>query len=185
MADGNEDTEAWASDDEQETGRLGGLLRLLMPVGIAVLAGAGGYLASRMGTPAPIRAEGAGADASQEGSASADAPSLADVEIAYFDLEPIVVNLNDPRQTRYLRVSLRFATSKDDHSAFVKIIEKRTPELRNWLIVYLADLSLEDIRGAMNLNRVRREIRDSINDRLWPEGRPLIGEVLLKEWVIQ
>ncbi len=184
--DTNEDVDAseTATDEQESSGssRLGALLPYLLPVGIALLAGAGGYLSGRVDTSTPGTADAA---LHEEAPPPAVPPSAADGEVAYYDLAPIVVNLNDPRQTRYLRATLRFAMSEKDHADVVETIEKRLPELRNWLIVYLANLSLEEVRGAKNLNGIRRDIRDSMNDRLWADGRPLINEVLLKDWVIQ
>jgi flagellar basal body-associated protein FliL len=61
----------------------------------------------------------------------------------------------------------------------------KSHEMNNYLIIYLSNLSLEEVRGEKNINRVLREVQDSLNDRLWPGGKPLISKVSLKEWIVQ
>jgi flagellar basal body-associated protein FliL len=169
------------SGEDAQTGKLGKILKLLLPVGIIVLFAAGGYFASRLNTPAEASAEDG------EPTTMPEKPPTGgeDPELTYFDLEPIVVNLNEPQVTRYLRALFSLGIADDDFGTAKEVIEKKMYDLNNWLIVYLSDLSIEDVRGAKNINRVRREIQDSINDRLWPGERPLVLNVSLKEWIIQ
>jgi len=163
----------------EEAGKLGKILKILLPVGIVVLFAAAGYFASRLNIPAEAGAEEA------KPTLDLDKSTQGDKEQTYYDLEPIVVNLNEPQVTRYLRVVFSFAIASQDYDAAMATIEKKTPEMNNWLIVYLSDLSLEDVRGAKSINRVRREIQDSLNGRLWPGEPPLIVNVSLKEWIVQ
>jgi len=154
------------------------LIRLGIFLGVVVLSAVAGNLASRLrgSTPSEVQAH------VQEEQAE---PELDDAMLAYHDLEPIVVNLNEPRLTRYVRATLTLATRKEDEIAARAAIEKRMPELKNWLILYLADCSLDELRGARNLNRILREIQDSFNEKLWPDSRPLIVKVDFKEWAVQ
>jgi len=168
------------SGGDAETGKLGNILRILLPVGIIVLFAAAGHFASRLGAPAE-----AGAEEEEPTSRPSKVPQGDEEEQTHHDLEPIVINLNEPQVTRYLRVIFSLAIADADYNTAAKTIEKKTHEMNNWLIVYLSDLSLEEVRGAKNINRVRREIQDSLNDRLWPGERPLIANVSLKEWIIQ
>jgi flagellar basal body-associated protein FliL len=64
-------------------------------------------------------------------------------------------------------------------------VDKRLPELKNWLAVYLAGRTLDEVRGAQSLNRVRREICDAFNEQIWPQQPPRIHHVLLKEFAVQ
>jgi len=165
-------------EGNQAGGELGKVLKIILPVGIAVLFGAAGHLASRIGTPSPSKA----AETSELPSPQTQPSGRKDI---YYDLEPIIVNLNEPQVARYLRVTLSLAIAGKDYEAAVKTIEKKTPEVKNWLIIYLSDLSLKDVRGAKNLNRIRRDVHDSLNERLWSGERPLITKVILKEWIVQ
>ena len=164
---------------DEESGKLGKILKLLLPVGIVVLFGVAGYFASSLNVPAQVGAEEA------KPTPDPDKSPQGDEEQTHFDLEPIVVNLNEPQVTRYLRVIFSFAIASGDYTTAMITIEKKKHEMNNWLIVYLSDLSIEEVRGAKNINRVRREIQDSLNDRLWSGKRPLIVGVSLKEWIVQ
>jgi flagellar basal body-associated protein FliL len=163
-----------------ETGTLGKILKLLLPVGVIVVFAAAGYFASGLGGPA----EAGGA---QEAESPTTQPSKAygedDPDQTHYDLEPIVINLNEPQVTRYLRVIFSLAINDDDYSAAEADIIKKSHEMNNYLIIYLSNLSLEEVRGKKNINRVRREVQDSLNDRLWPGGKPLIASVSLKQRV--
>jgi len=164
---------------------------------VLVAAGAGyaaALLIQRTGlaTEAPARSE-PGAEA---GGDSAAAPPVAPADAAagaqppandfiYYDFEPIVVNLDEPRLARYIRVTITLAIRKENASAVVALLEKRKPELKNWLTVFFASCTLEEVRGAPNLNRLRREILDNFSQQLWPEQKPLINHVLFKEFAVQ
>ena len=158
-------------------GGLSKILRIAMPVGILVLASAAGHFASSMANGSggtPVKA-----------AAAEDPPPSDDEEYAYYDMEPIVANPNVPRLERYIRATLTLAIRRDDLKKATKVIEKKMPELKSSLILYLSDCSLDEIRGTKNLNRILREIQDSFNERLWPNQRPLIVKVGYKEWIVQ
>jgi len=105
----------------------------------------------------------------------------------YYDkFEPVVANLDSPGVTRYVRVTL---TLEIDSQINVKrctaLIEEKKPLLTNWLTIYLAGLTLEDIRGDKNLKRIQLEIVDALNEKLFPDAKPQIKRVLFKEFAIQ
>ena len=158
----------------------GRILRLVLPAGVVVVGALAGFLVSIMGRSAPRQAA-AGPDERQR----EQQPPANEQKYRYYDLDPIIVNLNEPRLTRYIRAKLRLAISTDDYKAAEETIERRMSDVRNWLIIYLADCSIEDVRGAAKLNRILRDIQDTLNQRLWPGGRPLIVRVDYDEWVIQ
>jgi flagellar basal body-associated protein FliL len=107
------------------------------------------------------------------------------VQYAYVEMEPIIVNLDEPRLARYIRASIVLAVKGENAKAVNETVEKKKPELKSWLTVYMAGCSLEDVRGPKNLNRICREIRESFNDQLWPGSKPMIEKVLLKEFAVQ
>lgn len=187
----DENAEASVADtlaDGETGGGKGNLLRLLVPVGIVVLSAGAGYLVTRLtGAQTPPTPAAAGQQlptAGEESPASAKGQDDKD-EYTYYDLQPIIVNLNEPRLARYIRATLTLVIRKDDHKTAVETIEEKLPALRGWLILYLSDCSLAEVRGAGNLNRILRDIQDSLNDRLWLNGRPLIARVEYKEWAVQ
>ena len=54
-----------------------------------------------------------------------------------------------------------------------------------WLTVYLASLHLEDIRGDNNLKRIQSQVMDAFNEKLFPDSKPKIKNVLFKEFAVQ
>jgi flagellar basal body-associated protein FliL len=108
----------------------------------------------------------------------------------YYNLDPVVANINEPGATRYVRLTL---TLELDDSAeletIVQIIEEKKPVITNWLTIYLASLSLDDIQGDKNLKRIQGQILDSFNEKLLPDSKPdskpVIKSILFKEFAIQ
>lgn len=102
------------------------------------------------------------------------------------ELEPVVANLADPGATRYIRAGfmLEMTGAFDPTSGALWLGEKK-PLIKNWLAIYLASQTVEDLQGERNLNRVLSEIRDLLNDRLFPNTKPPIEKVLLSEFAIQ
>ncbi len=187
MAEEQEEQQQSQQDDESVTdalvtekkGGLSGMLKFALPVVVVIASAGGGFLASRLnfGSESPPTAE------AQE--QSPRAASRTDENYSYYDLESITVNLNEPRLTRHLSATLVLVVDNKDYETVAKEVEKKMPQLKSFLIVYLSDRTLEEVRGAENLNRILREIQDSLNDRLWPEGRGLIRRVDYKQWVVQ
>ncbi|MCP4376534.1 MAG: hypothetical protein GY794_10230 [bacterium] len=178
-----------ALDKGANPGMVGKILKYLLPVGLVVVFSAAGFFASGLGG-GPAAADAETSDAATDGatdkaSEEDDTPADESGEREHHDLDPIVVNLNEPQVTRYLRAGFSLAIGSDDFSDAETIITKKSHDLRDWLIGYLSNLSIEDIRGAKNINRVRREVQDLLNDRLWPGKRPRILSVSLSEWIVQ
>lgn len=104
----------------------------------------------------------------------------------YYDLEPVVANLNEPGITRYVRVTLTLEISGEvDQKKAIAFFEQKNPLLKNWLTIYLASQTLEDIRGERNLRRIQSQISDVFNEKLFPDTKPQIRGVLFKELAIQ
>ena len=178
----NDQSIADALKDESEDKAGGGakkILRLLLPVGVVLIGVGAGNLVGRLGNSGSDIAEAATAQVEPD-SATGQASGY-----AYFDLEPIIVNLNEPRLARYIRATLTLAVRSEDERVAKEAVEKKMPELKSWLILYLSDCSIEQVRGAANLNHVLRDIQDSFNEKLWPDSRPMIVRVSYKEWAVQ
>lgn len=160
----------------------------------ALMVGVAAFAGSKMGrassTPATTQAtdhpESEQADAYKEPKGHGAEPAkLSPGSSAYYDLEPIIVNLDEPRLARYIRASIVLSIKPENHKKVSNLIEQRKPELKSFLTVYLAGCTLEDVRGPKNLNRIRREILNAFNDQLFPGTKPLIDEVLFKEFAVQ
>jgi len=80
-------------------------------------------------------------------------------------LEPInlIVNLAGERGRRYLKVN---AVLKAKDAAAKAQLEKRSVEVRDLLNSLMSEKRLEDIDGARQRDKLRRELKLSINERL-------------------
>lgn len=97
----------------------------------------------------------------------------------------IVVNLDEGRMSRYLRIAITMQIPKSAETEFKTKVEAKKILLRNWLLSKISDLNLDDIRGAAGQNRLRREIRDEFNNVLCPDGYDQIYDVLFEEFNVQ
>jgi flagellar basal body-associated protein FliL len=104
----------------------------------------------------------------------------------YYDLEPVIANLDVPGVTRYVRATLTLEIRDEvDIKKGTILLEREKPLLTSWLTIYLASLTLEDTRGDRNLKRIQLQIRDAFNEKLFPDSKPQIIEVLFKEFAVQ
>lgn len=160
---------------------------IIMAVVIMLCAGAGFGLGrffagsstanpnqSEQQTPQNEKNEDLKADGSEEGKSW------------FYDLDPVVANLDVPGATRYVRASLTLEISSEiDQAKGAAFIDEKKPVLVNWLAIYLASLTLDDVTGEANLKRIQSEIRDAYNEELFPDSKPQVEKVLLKEFPIQ
>jgi flagellar basal body-associated protein FliL len=52
------------------------------------------------------------------------------------------------------------------------------------LIGYLSDKELDEVRGAIGVNKARREIQEQFNRLLFPDGSELIQDVLFEDFTV-
>ena len=180
--------EAEKSDKKSFIGRF--LPWIIMVVVVAVCAGAGfglGRLFAGSGTPDAAESGSKGDDSTPAEDLKADDDSAGDSqEVWYYDLEPVIANLNEPSVTRYVRASLTLEMSSDvDEKKGTALLDAKKPILVNWLFVYLSGLSLEDIRGDKNLKSIQSHIREAFNEKLFPDSKPQIKQILIKEFPVQ
>jgi len=173
----------------------------IMAVVVIFCAGAGFGLGRLFGGsasppsngPAAAPAEGprlAGTQAGAEPTGTPATGGLSATQSAsggwFHDFEPVVANLNEPGVTRYIRVALTLQISAElDQKKGAALIEENKPLLKNWLNIYLASQSLEDIRGNRNFQRIQSEILDAFNEKLFPDAKGKIRNVLFKEFAVQ
>lgn len=113
-------------------------------------------------------------------------PSPAEIsKPAYIDFDQVVVNLDEGRLNRYLQVKFSLQVTEKERDEITAKVTANKVVLQNWLISYLSDQNLEDIRGAIGLNRLRREIRDQFNTMLFPDGYDRIEQIHFQQFVVQ
>jgi flagellar basal body-associated protein FliL len=183
-----EDSKAQKSDKKFLIARL--LPWIIMFVVVLVCAGAG-FKAGRL-FAGPRKSETVESSPKPETPKQTEQPkadkssSKESGKVWYYDLEPVVANLNEPTVTRYVRATLTLEMSADmDAKKGAAFLDEKKPVLINWLTVYLSSLSLEDVRGDKNLRSIQSHIRDAFNEQLFPDSKSPIKQVLIKEFPIQ
>jgi len=164
----------------------GKIARWLVPAAaIVVCAGAGFVIGRVFGTRGTAQAVSAAEQASR-GAAPVKGGGSDSAEGWYYDLEPIVANLNEPGVTRYVRVTLTLEVDAAmKQSDGVLLLDQKKPLMKHWLTLYLSNQTMDDIRGEKNLRHVQSQIADTLNQGMFPDARPLIKRVLFKELSIQ
>jgi flagellar FliL protein len=161
----------------------------LVPAVVVIVFAAGGFLVGRaFGTRGQAQnAAGAEAGSSTEAAAPEEPPLTAGTgQSWYYDLDPVVVNLNDPGVTRYVRISLTLEVgSTMDEKEGRPFLDQKKPLMKHWLTLFLSNQTIEDARGERNLMRMQAQISDTLNNGLFPGSKPRIKNVLFKEFAIQ
>ena len=170
-------------------GPLARILPWLIPALVVIVFAAGGFLVGRaFGTRGQAQnAAGAEADNPAE-PVLPEGPALkaGTGQSWYYDLDPVVVNLNDPGVTRYVRISLTLEVSSTmDEKEGKPFLDQKKPLMKHWLTLFLSNQTIEDARGEKNLMRMQAQISDTLNNGLFPGSKPRIKNVLFKEFAIQ
>jgi flagellar basal body-associated protein FliL len=76
-------------------------------------------------------------------------------------------------------------SSETDRKKGSAFLDDKKPILTDMLFVYLSGLSLEDIQGDKNLKSIQSRIRELFNEKLFPDSKPQIKRVLIKEFPVQ
>lgn len=172
--------EAAATEDAKATSPgKGGKIAFLV---IGLAAGGAGFAAPYF-LPANLR-PGAHA-AATETELEDHAGETGEAKPAYIDFGDAVVNLDEGRLNRYLRLTLTLQVDELQKDEVETKVEAHRAVLKSWLLSYLSDKDMEQIRGAAGQNRLRREIQDHFNSVLFPDGYDRIHEVLFQEFNIQ
>lgn len=118
-------------------------------------------------------------------SSAAEVAEAVDETPAFVPFGEVVVNLADQRMSRYLRLKITMQVYGSDVEQATADVELHQAILRNWLLGYLSNLQLEDIRGAAGQNRIRREVQNKFNDVLSPDGVDVVHDILFEEFTVQ
>ena len=88
------------------------------------------------------------------------APAPAQPATAIVKLDPLVANLDDGDQLRYLRVSLQIEVQSDAKDR----VQAALPRARHEALMYLSGLHLGDTQGLLGKQRIHRELQRRIAD---------------------
>jgi flagellar basal body-associated protein FliL len=193
MADTDQEKERKEQNAQAEPGRTSFVSRylpwILMAVIIVVCAGAGLGLGRLLAGSRDVGLESR--DSELDGQVTSAESLISDgaedsEKVWYYDLDPVVANLNEPGVTRYVRATFMLEVNSEmDKKKGAAFLDEKKPVLINWLTVYLSSLGLEDIRGDKNLRSIQLRVCEAFNEKLFPHSKPLIKRVLIKEFPVQ
>ena len=181
-----EATKTEAGDKKSLIGRL--LPKIILAVVLLFFVGAGFTLGRLFGGSRTSQTSGASEQDQSAQVEKLEARGSADgaQESWYYDLDPVIANLDVADVTRYVRASLTLEVSSEvDEKKGTTFLDEKKPILTNWLTVYLASLGLDDIRGDSSLKRIQSQVLDGFNEKLFPDSKPKIKRILFKEFAVQ
>lgn len=161
----------------------------IMGVIILVLSSSGFFL-GRLFASSSTRPEVAEAPVEEQDPAkgSPPVPSKQGSEGSWYykDMESVVVNPDEPGATRFVRVGLILEINNEFGEETAKpMFEAKNPLLINWLNLYFKSLSLSQMENEKDMKRILSQICDGFNEILFPEAKPQVKNVLIREFNIQ
>jgi flagellar protein FliL len=142
----------------------------LIPILLVLNLGASGFstfkLATAKAAPAAVEHE-------------ETKPTSAEITGPVIALEPFVVNLDEPGQSRYVKVTLQLElVSKDDEHT----LENSKQVVRDAILSHLSGLKLADTLGAAAKDKLRTELMTKTEAILGPHK---VRRMFFQEFVVQ
>ena len=154
---------------------------------VTLLGSSGGVVLSQLiGDPAAVESKLPQETPGQDNKIDAMLAEQASQSPWVEEFEPVLANLDEPGVTRYVRVTISLEMSPElDEVKGRVFLETKKMLVRDWMTTYLAGLSLEDVRGSRNLNRIKKDVLDECNKLLFPDSQPFIKRIFFKEFAVQ
>ncbi|MFT5432682.1 MAG: flagellar FliL protein [Myxococcota bacterium] len=115
-----------------------------------------------------------------EEAAAAEAPDSGEKLGKLIQLESFIVNLNEAKSTRYLKIS--FSAELNKPSAEERLKERKDV-VRDRVLTYLSGLGVNDVRGSEPKEIIREGLVERINEAIRMEEG--VRNVLYTEFVVQ
>lgn len=157
-------------------------LLLVLILGVNVVLGGGAaaffYLRGAGGGPPPGPPRVSGdANSGEDGHGAAVEAAKSGAPV--FEFPSIIVNLNEPEGTRYLKVTIVIQLA--DHK-LETVVEQLKPVIKDAFIRDLSELNFRQTMGSKNKGVIKRRLLKRFNEALGSEGGI---EVLFTEFVVQ
>lgn len=171
-------SDAESTDDEPK--KKGKPIILIAVAAVVLLGGGGGaafFLTGGGGGDHGEEVVKEGGGGGEHGAADAAAAAKAGAPIVAFP--PIIVNLNEPEGTRYLKIALAIQLVDEKTAAE---LEELQPVIKDAFIRDLSELNFRQTMGAKNKAVIKRRLLKRFNEALGGGGGV---EVLFTEFVVQ
>lgn len=104
----------------------------------------------------------------------------AENEVAYFDLDDILINLNtNGKNANFLKLKATLQVTGSQNLAIVKLY---SPKIRDVFLTYLRELRPEDLEGSIGLYRLKEELLLRVNKIVQPAQ---VNDILFKDILVQ
>ena len=165
-----------AEEEAESGGGGGGIMKLVLPV-VALLLGVGGGF---------MVGSNQGAKQVEEAQALTPEPELGEVTRdpnamvgEMYKLDPFVVNLSEPKGSRYLKTTIQL--EMDDPGLSTEL-ERRSAQLRDVILALLTSKTSHELQALEGKFRLREELLSRINALL---VNGTVNRVYFTEFVIQ
>jgi flagellar basal body-associated protein FliL len=178
-----------AKRDDAATKEKGQVLQWIIMIAVILLLGTVGYfLGSTLGYKPPTVEPGSQqpAQSTQQASQQLLVKDASKTKGWFYDLDPVATNLSDPGSTRYVRAVLTLEMSPEaDKESGTKFLDEQKPVIANILNIYFAGLTLDQINSDKDMRRIQYELLEIFNETLYRDSKPLVEQVLFKEFGVQ
>lgn len=105
-------------------------------------------------------------------------------EVHYYDIHPeFIVNFSNETRPRTLMMEITVASTKNED---FDLLEKHMPELRNNLLILLADMNGVKLKSTEGKNQLREKIKSNIEKLLEKhDQKTTIEDIFLTRFVMQ
>jgi len=101
----------------------------------------------------------------------------------YHDFGEVVVGLRTPKPpSRHLRITFTFEIDGADEDAAREALEDKQRAIRDGMLLFLSEQSIEKLNEKETLERIRTEVRKIANQHL---DRPFVKRVFLDDMAVQ
>jgi flagellar FliL protein len=132
--------------------------------------GATGFTTFKVATAKPAAAQG---------EAPPPAPVTTEVVGPVIPMDPFVVNLDEPGQSRYLKLKIEFELISQEAEA---PITKSKQLIRDTILTQLSALKLADTLGGASKDKLRTEMLQKVESIVGPNK---VRRVFIQEFVVQ
>ncbi len=176
------EAEATSEESPKKGGKLGTILIAAALGALLILAGAGvTFFLLKGQIAAMVQASAPPAAASAEGDeAAAEGEKKEESFIgALFELDPMVVNLEQSKGKRYLKVKMSFELNK---KSVEEEIKARLPQLRDAILLMLSSKSFKDVSTVEGKLALRDALLTRVNGLL---TTGFVKRIYFEEFVVQ
>ena len=96
------------------------------------------------------------------------------------DLDPFIVNLNEPESPRYLKTKFAVELKNEDSKA---LFERSKPAIRDGVLRYLSSLTVADTLGADSKRNIREAVLAVVREQMGDKDQ--VRGVYFSEFVVQ